>query len=191
LAVPQKIIKKMIYRLATPTDFGDIFTLQSKYHVSQMQDEDKQNGFVTTLLNEQQLTDLVALSGLFVACTDEKVIGYALAFSWKFGQQWAIFEHMVTTFPSLRFEEYPITVDNSFQYGPVCIDMDYRGGTVLQGLFQVICAHFTTQYAIGATFINQINLRSVKAHTQKLPMKIIAEFEFNQNKYYTLGFYTK
>jgi hypothetical protein len=179
------------FRLATTHDFEAIFALQGKYHVSQMTEEDKQNGFVTTLLDAQQLTDLVALSGLFVACHDEKVIGYALAFSWKFGQQWAIFEHMISTFPSLRFEEHPITVENSFQYGPVCIDAEYRGGTILQGLFQCICAHFNAKYAIGATFINQINARSVKAHTQKLPMKIIAEFDFNQNNYYTLGFYTK
>ncbi len=181
----------MTYRLATSIDFEGIFALQSTYHVSQMQDEDKQNGFVTTLLSEQQLTDLVALSGLFVACADEKVIGYALAFSWQFGQQWAIFEYMITTFPSLRFEEYPITTENSFQYGPVCIAAEYRGGTVLQNLFQVICTQFKDRYEVGATFINQINLRSVRAHTQKLPMKIIAAFEFNQNNYYTLGFYTK
>ncbi len=181
----------MTYRLATSSDFKGIFALQSTYHISQIREADKQNGFVTTLLNEQQLNDLVGLSGLFVACDNDNVIGYALAFSWQYGQQWAIFEHMITTFSSLRFEEYPITVENSFQYGPVCIDLAYRGGTVLQGLFQVICTHFQDKYALGATFINQINLRSVKAHTQKLPMKIIAEFEFNHNNYYTLGFYTK
>jgi hypothetical protein len=50
---------------------------------------------------------------------------------------------------------------------------------------------FAAQYPIGVTFINKANPRSLAAHTQKLNLEIIDEFEFNGNFYYGLGFWTK
>jgi hypothetical protein len=44
---------------------------------------------------------------------------------------------------------------------------------------------------LGGTFINQINLRSVKAHTEKIDLEIVDEFSFNGNNYFTLAFFTE
>jgi hypothetical protein len=41
------------------------------------------------------------------------------------------------------------------------------------------------------TLINKINPRSVAAHTRKLDLTIVDEFEFNGNFYYGLAFPTK
>jgi hypothetical protein len=40
------------------------------------------------------------------------------------------------------------------------------------------------------TFINKLNERSFAAHTRKLNLEIIDEFQFNGNSFYTLAFLT-
>jgi hypothetical protein len=40
------------------------------------------------------------------------------------------------------------------------------------------------------TFINKLNQRSFAAHTRKLNIEIIDEFELNGNSFYTLAFLT-
>ena len=40
------------------------------------------------------------------------------------------------------------------------------------------------------TFINKNNPRSFEAHTRKLNMEIINEFQFNDNEYYELALET-
>jgi hypothetical protein len=42
------------------------------------------------------------------------------------------------------------------------------------------------RYPIMVTFINKINPRSHAAHTRKLGMEVVQEFEYNQNHYYEL-----
>jgi hypothetical protein len=44
------------------------------------------------------------------------------------------------------------------------------------------------RYPILITFINQINPRSFKAHTERLGLQVIKTFEFNNNHYYELGY---
>ena len=46
------------------------------------------------------------------------------------------------------------------------------------------------QYPYLVTFINKINTRSFSAHTKKLGLHVIQEFEFNGNQYYELVYDT-
>lgn len=45
------------------------------------------------------------------------------------------------------------------------------------------------RYPIGVTFINKINNWSFEAHTRKLNIVVIDEFEFNSNKLLWLSLY--
>ncbi len=45
-------------------------------------------------------------------------------------------------------------------------------------------------YPVGITFINKVNERSYKAHSRKLGMIVIDEFEFSGQEYYGLAFDT-
>jgi hypothetical protein len=65
-----------------------------------------------------------------------------------------------------------------------------RGRGVLPLLFELVRASFGDR-PIGITFINKANSRSLAAHTRKLNLEIVDEFEFNSNFYYSLGFWTK
>ena len=78
---------------------------------------------------------------------------------------------------------------NTFQYGPVCVELSLRGSKAFPQLFETMRSNFCNRYPIGLTFINQTNPRSLSAH-KKLNLEIVDEFEFNHNSYYTLAFFT-
>ena len=179
----------MIYRNATLSDIPAVNDLQKRYHVSTISDEDKPDGFVTTLFTEEQFKELIEKeSGLAIACDGDKVIGYAMAASWKYWSAWPLFEYMIEDLPSTKYLGQVLSTENSYQYGPICIDKKYRGTDVLPNLFEFSRTQMKDRYPIMITFINQINPRSYKAHTEKLGLEVIKTFEFNNNKYYELGY---
>ena len=120
---------------------------------------------------------------------EDVIAGYAYAADWNYFSQWSIFPYMVSRFPQLQFDDYQITTDNTFQYGPVCIDITLRGKGIFPQLFAIMRSSLANRFPIGLTFINQINKRSLAAY-QKLDLAIIDEFKFNDNEYYTLAFFT-
>ena len=97
---------------------------------------------------------------------------------------------MIDRLPTLRFQGRVTTVNNSFQYGPICVDRSSRGSEILPQMFDLMRSSFAPKFPMGVTFINKLNQRSFVAHTRKLDFTIIDEFEFNGNSFYTLAFLT-
>ena len=180
----------MIIRIAAKLDIEEILNLQSSNLHSNLSPAELADGFVTTPITVEQIKTILAQKGLFVAEQNNKVVGYAYAGSWDYFSQWKIFPYMLSRLTQIHFQGQTISANNSFQYGPVCIAKSLRGSGVFPQLFATMRSHLANKYPIGITFINQINQRSLKAH-QKLNLKIIDEFEFNQNKYYSLAFPTE
>lgn len=181
----------MEYRNAVFSDIKGISLLQQKYHISTILDEDKQDGFVTTLFTEEQFKKLIEKEkGLAIACDDDNVVAYAMAASWRYWAEWPLFRHMIDDLPSTKYLNQMLSTENSYQYGPICIDKQYRGTEVLPNLFEFSRLQMKERYPILITFINQINIRSYHAHIEKLGLKIIKPFNFNNNDYYMLGYDT-
>jgi hypothetical protein len=181
-------------RPAKPADIHSILALQNCNLLSNLSEAEQKNGFVTTAFTVAQIEALLADGGVFVAVESsaddqsETVIGYALAGSWAYFAQWPIFPFMLARLPALHFEGRAITEANSFQYGPVCVDAAYRGLGVFPRLFETMRLGMCERYPIGVTFINRLNPHSYYAHTKKLGMTVIDEFEFNGRPYYGLAF---
>lgn len=181
----------MIYRNAILSDIPAIQTLQQKYHVQSISEADKPHGFVTTLFTEEQIKELIETEdGIALACDGEAVVAYAMAASWTYWAKWPLFQHMIKDLPSTTYLGQVLSQENSYQYGPVCIDMSYRGKEVLPNLFDYSRKHMNKRFPILITFINHINPRSYAAHVNKLGLDVIKSFEFNNNQYYELGFDT-
>jgi len=181
----------MHYRNATIADIPQIEELQKRYHVSFISEEEKKNGFVTTLFAQEQLRELIETEdGISLACDGEKIAAYAMAGSWSFWSKWPLFQYMIADLPNTEYLGKRLSTENSYQYGPVCIDMDYRGQGVLQELFAYSARQMNARYRLLITFINHVNARSYKAHTQKVGMDVIKNFTFNGNNYYELGYDT-
>ncbi|EFK97435.1 acetyltransferase, GNAT family, partial [sediment metagenome] len=92
--------------------------------------------------------------------------------------------------PNLEYIGQKLSTKNSYQYGPVCIDKSVRGSGVLENIFEFARVEMSKRYPILVTFINKINPRSYKAHTRKIGLEVIKEFEYNSNNYYELVYDT-
>lgn len=181
----------MEYRNATLEDIPAIAELQKKYHVLTISEEDKPDGFVTTLFTEDQFKDLIEKeNGLAIACDNDRVVGYAMAASWEFWSEWPLFQHMIKDLPDTNYLNQTLSTENSYQYGPISVHKDYRSTDVLPNLFEFSRLQMNKRYPILITFINKINPRSYYAHTKKLGLEVIKTFEFNNNQYYELGYDT-
>lgn len=179
----------MIYRNATLIDIPHISKLQEQYHISTVSEEDKVDGFVTTLFTESQFKDLIEKeNGLAIACDGDRIVAYAMAGSWEYWSAWPLFQHMIKDLPNTKYLAQVLSTENSYQYGPICIHKDYRGTEVLPNIFEFSRAQMSKRYPIMITFINQINPRSYYSHTKKLGLDLIKTFEFNNNQYYELGY---
>lgn len=181
----------MIYKIADLNDIDATLLLHSKYQIDTIAEEDKKDGFVTTPFTREELTRLIEEEqGLFIAKEGDKVLAYVMAASWQFWSQWPMFVHMIKDLPSLEYLGQPLNTDNSYQYGPICIDKRVRGGEVLREIFEFARREMAKRYPVLVTFVNQINPRSYAAHTRKLGMEVIQEFDYNGNRYWELVYDT-
>ncbi len=175
-------------RLGTSNDIDGILSLQEKYLYHNLSEAERKNGFVTTPFTAAQIEEIISQNGMFVASDEHNtIVAYAFAGSWKYFEQWEIFNFMVSRFPQLTFKGSEITTENSFQYGPVCIDEKYRGTGLLNKLFEEMRIELLKKYPISITFINKVNIISEIAHTKKLGWEKVDEFEFNNNNYIGLA----
>lgn len=181
-------MKNIQLEKATLNDIEGVLDLQKLYLVSNLSEEEKKAGFVTTPFSVDQLTFVINNGGLFLAKDNAKTIAYIFAESWDFFSQYPIFEHMIRLFPTLSFLNFGINTTNSFQYGPICIDKEYRGKGLINSLFEFMRIHIEKRYPLAVTFINKTNAPSLKAHTEKLKWTVIGDFEFNNNNYFILAY---
>ncbi len=177
----------MKYKVAILEDIEATLKLHAKYQVDTIAEVDKKDGFVTTAFTKEELTDLIEQEqGLFIVKEGEEVLAYVMAASWQFWSRWPMFVHMTKDLPNLEYLGERLSVENSYQYGPICIDKRVRGTEVLKEIFNFSLSHMTKRYPILVTFVNHINPRSYEAHTRKLGLEIIQEFNYNGNTYWEL-----
>jgi methionine synthase II (cobalamin-independent) len=181
----------MKLQVANPEDIDGVLALHQKYQIATIAEEDKPDGFVTTSFTREQLTQLIQdEQGLFIAKQQDTVVAYVMSASWQFWAAWPIFARMIADLPQLEYAGHRLSTENSYQYGPVCVDKAYRGSGLLEKIFEFAREQMATRYPVLVTFINQINTRSYAAHTQKLGLEVIAEFDFNNNHYLELAYDT-
>ena len=181
----------MEYKIAQIKDIEKVLELHFKYQIDSMNVEDKKDGFITTAFTKEQMIDLITLEqGLFIAVENEKVVAYVMSASWNFWSRWPMFTFMVEDLPNLEYLGQRLSVENSYQYGPVCVDIEYRGSGILEKIFDFARENMAKRFPILVTFINKINTRSYSAHTKKLKLEVIKEFTYNNNNYYELVYDT-
>jgi hypothetical protein len=177
-------------RSGTAADIPGILALQELNIVTNLSEEQKKNGFVTTPFTEAQLLDLIRIDGLFVVADGTGIAGYTMAAGWDYFQGRPMFDLMIERFQKLEYRGIRITRANSFQYGPICIDQKLRGTPAFTDLFAFMKTNMQGRFPVGTTFINTVNERSFQAHTRKAKIDVIDRFDFNGNHYYGLAFLT-
>jgi hypothetical protein len=181
----------MEYKIATLDDIEAVLKLHAKYQIDTIKEEDKKDGFVTTAFTKEELTKLIEQEqGLFIAKEGEEVFAYVMSASWGFWSKWEMFQYMIKELSTLKYKGQTLSVYNSYQYGPICIDKSMRGTSVLKEIFEFSRVHMAKRYPILVTFVNKINPRSYQAHVRKLGLEVIQEFDFNGNSYWEMVYDT-
>lgn len=179
------------YRIATVDDIDNVLKLHAKYQIDTIAEDDKKDGFVTTAFTKEQLAALIDdEKGLFIGVEESEVVAYVMSGSWQFWSKWPMFAYMIKDLPNLQYIGQTLSVDNSYQYGPVCVDKRVRGTGVLEDIFEFARREMAKRYPILVTFVNKVNPRSLEAHIRKLGLEIIQEFEYNSNHYCELVYDT-
>lgn len=181
----------MEYKLAKIEDIEKVLELHFKYQIDSINEEDKKDGFITTAFTKEQMIDLITLEqGLFIAVENEKIIAYIMSASWNFWSRWPMFTYMIEDLPNLEYLGQKLSIENSYQYGPVCVDKEFRGRGILENLFEFARINMAKKFPILVTFINKINPRSFEMHKRKIGLEVIKEFSYNNNNYYELVYDT-
>jgi len=176
----------MIYKIADICEIDEVLKLHRKYQIDTIKEEDKVDGFVTTNFTKDELKDLITKEkGLFIAKEKKMVKAYVMAASWDFWSKWDMFAFMIKDLDTIVYNGVKLNVNNSYQYGPICIDKSVRGSEVLPNIFNFAKEHMAKRYDILVTFINKINPRSFNAH-KKLGLDVVKEFKYNNNDYWEL-----
>jgi len=176
------------YRKATPADFAGILGPQYQNLLTTLREKDLSQGFLVIEYTREQLYDINSDLGIFVAVQDKTVIGYLMAESVDFAVGSPLIAHMLNRLKEFTFDSVTLASCKLFVYGPVCIDEQYRGQKILDGLFKIMLKTLQGHHDAGIAFVSAQNLRSFNAHKIKLGMRIADEFEFNGRKYWTLVF---
>ncbi len=178
----------MIYKPADTGDIEAVLALLRKYHSDMIAEGGRADGFVTTQLNRELAAELIEKErGLFIARDGEALAGFCMSASWEYCSKWPMFQKMIEDLGSISFSGETLSVENSYQYGPICIEKEYRGKGVLQGLFGYALGQMESRYPYMVTFVNTANPRSVRAHQDKLKLTKVKEFSFNGNSYIELA----
>ena len=146
------------YKKATKENIPSILDLQAQNLVTNLKDNEKDDGFVTTPFTIEQLENLIELNGIFIATKDNKVVAYVMCASWQYWVAWPMFEYMASFLETLEYKKQKLTMDNSYQYGPICVSKECRGSGVFIDIFEFAREEMNKKYPILVTFINKIIL---------------------------------
>ncbi|MDC7223360.1 MAG: hypothetical protein PQJ60_06430 [Spirochaetales bacterium] len=181
----------MVFELASKEDIPEVLKIHGKCHIDSVSDEDREDGFVTTLLDEALFLELIEKErGLVVAREQGRVVGFVMSASWEYCSKWPMFRHLIGMLGDIEFEGQRLSTENSYEYGPVCIDKEFRGAGVLQGLFECARKEMEKRYPFMLTFISPKNPRSLRAHRDKLKLESVLDFEYGGKDYIALAYDT-
>ena len=187
----------LVIRHATVADMPGIRALLKKYHRDTISDKDRPGGFVTTAITDEQLTDLIEKeNGVLIivrpsdAPSPDEVLAFCFAAPWEFWKSWPLFAYMIEIMPEYEFEGKKIVVEETYQYGPICVDTSIRGTGAFADLFYASLKDFKDRFPVMITFVNSINGRSENAHNNKAHMQTIGTFDFNDNHYLMMAIRT-
>ena len=117
-------IENINIHLAKESDIPEVKELLERYHAKNLEGKQRENGFVTTDMTEQQLSKLCETEQGIVIATDKtnkKVVGLLLGASWQFLKPWPMFDFMASILNDFTFQGKKLDAEISYQYGPICI----------------------------------------------------------------------
>ncbi|PFH12548.1 acetyltransferase (GNAT) family protein [Collimonas sp. PA-H2] len=180
----------MEIRLARSEDYPEIVRLQLQNTPDRLTETERQQGFVVSSMDEQQLAAINQALGIVVAVDGEQLAGFVCMAPSQTQPRHPVVEAMLASFGQQQFNGQPLQQQRVFVYGPVCIGRQWRGQGILQKLLAAVKDHVRGRYELGAAFIDERNPHSLAAHVQGLKMTALAPFSCQQQRYQLVVFST-
>jgi len=176
------------YRRALPQDYPAILRLNSANLIANLAEADRQDGFLSALFTPEQTAAMAADLGTTVAIVDGGLAGFLCAFRNDFDHGSPVVAKMIESYHRARFEGKLLSAYNTYAYGPVCVDRNYRRRGLLRGLYEAQKRELAGQFEVGVALIARDNPHSMQAHVAGLGMIEVGEFEVNGNLFATVAF---
>lgn len=163
--------------LAKSEDLADIIRLQQENLYHNFSEEEKQkNGFVSIETPPELLQEIANEEGITVARDKGKTIGYLMPISVEHCQKIPLLDSLIEKLATVKFEGKPLNEYRHCVLGQVCIDKSYRGTGILEQLYQNLETRLADTYDLGVSEIGANNPRSLRAHSEKIGLKIIEQY---------------
>lgn len=158
----------IVYRRAAgDRELEQILALQARNVEEALRpDEVAAEGFVTVRHDLDLLRDMNRAEAHVVALDGERVVGYALVMLPAFRERLPILEPMFERLARLEHRGRPVDACRIFVMGQVCVDREYRGRGVLDGMYGAMRALYSDRYDLVVTEVARRNARSRRAHAR-------------------------
>ncbi|MEH0673145.1 hypothetical protein, partial [Vibrio owensii] len=176
----QSAEEAMEIRAAKLEDISQIVELQKSCHVSNLDESDKSDGFLNTVMDEELLTQVIEQEqAIFVAELNNTIVAMAACASWKFWECSEGLTSVANKLSSVVVGSSQLSSTNSYFWGPVCVDKACRGEGVFEKLFRFSCEVRSVEFPYVYTYVHKDNARSFVAHTNKAGFNYTKDFELN------------
>lgn len=157
-------------------DLDQILKLQRVNHSTTLSAEDAaRDGFVTVQHTIELLTKMNAAAPQVIAKDDDKVVGYALVMLKSFESMIPVLQPMFERLSGIAHRGKKITDFMFYVMGQICVDADYRGQGVFDGLYNKHRDLYSKDYELCVTSVATRNHRSMRAH-ERVGFKTVQTF---------------
>lgn len=171
----------MIFRCATPADVPLLIQLQNESHISHLGPQQLQDGFLSKVLNEQQLLDAIKHEqAVYVAEFNKQVIAMAVCASWRYWQFSPSVTQALQSLGDIVVAGEALNQHNSLFWGPVCVRQSERRQGVFASLFEYARLQSLGKNRHLYTYIPTKNRRALSAHVNKVLFIVKGEWAINQ-----------
>jgi L-amino acid N-acyltransferase YncA len=178
-------------RRAITDDYEGILRLQATYYVNNLGEDERRGGFLSAEFSLSQITDMADDLGIVVARDGDRVVGYMCASRTDFEPRPPILDSMFRCLEKVLFRGKVLVEAPMFVYGPVCIDLPYRGRGLLRKMLATLQSGLESRFEVGVAFVAADNLRSLEAHVKGLGMAKVGRFEHGGSRYYVVALAVK
>lgn len=177
----------MQYRRVREDDYKQIVALQNENLSSNLTEEEKKGGFLSTQFTIEQFRAMDEALGLVVAVDGiETVTGYLAATTLAFNECMPVPAAMIRHCSQVMYRGAPLTSYRLFVANPVCIAKKYRGMDVFVPLCEKLLELFQRDHQLALAFISAQNHRSLHACQKKMHMQIVSEFTVGTGTFHLL-----
>lgn len=168
------------YTITTAQSENDLIQmlhLQQKNLAQNISAEQLQKeGFVTVQHTLEILKRMNEAEPQVIACSEGKVIGYALLMLKSFRKDIPILEPMFQKIEELSYQGKPLRDYRFVAMGQICIDEDFRGLGVFADLYKGIKQQTAGRFDLCITEVALRNPRSMRAHA-KVGFENVAQYQ--------------